>query len=52
MVLLENPDNTYIQVSRLVANELNRRKLAPRESYEDVLRRLLKLKKRVWVNNG
>ena len=45
MVIL-NEKKTYIQVSIIVANKLNELKLVPRESYEDVLRRILKLSKR------
>ena len=39
-------ETTYIQVSKEITSELNKKKIIPRESYEDVLRRVLKLKKR------
>lgn len=47
MVILNKGEKTYIQISKEVAEKLNQIKLVPRESYEDVLRRLLKMSKRV-----
>jgi len=47
MVIINKGKTTYIQVSKEVANKLNGLKLVPRESYEDVLRRLLKMNKRI-----
>ena len=47
MVIIGKSATTYIQVSKEVAGKLNERKLVPRESYEDVLRRLLKMSKRI-----
>jgi predicted CopG family antitoxin len=47
MVIINNGEKTYIQISKEVADRLNQIKLVPRESYEDVLRRLLKMEKRI-----
>lgn len=52
MIVKGISDTTYIQISKTVADELNKRKLVPRESYEDVLRRLLKLDKRQFQSAG
>lgn len=49
MVILNKGQVTYIQISKEVAEKLNHIKLAPRESYEDVIRRLLKMEKRVMT---
>lgn len=49
MVIINKGKMTYIQISKEVANKLNQIKLVPRESYEDVLRRLLKMNKRIMV---
>jgi len=46
MVIINKGKTTYIQISKEVADRLNKIKLVPRESYEDVLRRLLKMDKR------
>lgn len=46
MLISNNSDKTYIQISKEVRRVLNDKKLVPRESYEDVLRRLLDLPKR------
>lgn len=43
---IKEKTETYIQISKEVRSKLTEMKLAPRESYEDVLRRLLKLPKR------
>lgn len=51
MVITNKGELTYIQVSKEVANKLNQLKLVPRESYEDVLRRLLKINKRSIKQN-
>jgi len=47
MVIINKGEKTYIQISKGVAEKLNKIKLVPRESYEDVLRRLLKMEKRI-----
>jgi len=47
MVIINKGEITYIQISKEVAEKLNQIKTVPRESYEDVLRRLLKMNKRV-----
>lgn len=47
MVIINKGEKTYIQISKEVADKLNKMKLVPRESYEDVLRRLLKMDKRI-----
>lgn len=47
MVIINKGKTTYIQISKEVADKLNKIKLVPRESYEDVLRRLLKMDKRI-----
>ena len=47
MVIINRGEMTYIQISKEVADKLNKMKLVPRESYEDVLRRLLKMDKRI-----
>ena len=47
MEIQDSEDKTYIQVSKKVRKKLNELKVVPRESYEDVLRRLLKMPKRV-----
>jgi predicted CopG family antitoxin len=49
MVIIGKGSITYIQVSKEVAGKLNEKKLVPRESYEDVLRRLLKMNKRIMI---
>lgn len=49
MVITNKGEATYIQISKVVASKLNEKKLVPRESYEDVLRRLLKMSKREMV---
>ena len=46
MKILNDSGKTYIQVSKTVRLALNNKKLVPRESYEDVIRRLLDLPKR------
>ncbi len=46
MEIQDNEDKTYIQISKSVRKRLNDLKIVPRESYEDVLRRLLKMPKR------
>lgn len=48
-LIYDTIDKTYIQISKEVANNLNELKLVPRESYEDVLRRLLNMTKRIMV---
>lgn len=47
MVIINKGQSTYIQISKEVAEQLNQIKLVPRESYEDVIRRLLKMDKRI-----
>lgn len=47
MEIQDNEDKTYIQISKKVRKKLNELKVVPRESYEDVLRRLLKMPKRI-----
>ncbi len=47
MVIINKGKTTYIQISKEVEDKLNKIKLVPRESYEDVLRRLLKMDKRI-----
>ena len=49
MVIINKGQTTYIQVSKEVAGKLNKIKLVPRESYEDVIRRLLKMEKRIMT---
>ncbi len=46
MVIQNKGELTYIQVSKRIRDRLNELKLVPRESYDDVLRRLLKIEKR------
>ena len=49
MKIQDGEDKTYIQISKSVRTKLNKRKKVPRESYEDVLRRLLKMPKRIII---
>ena len=51
MKILNDSGKTYIQVSKTVRRALNDKKVVPRESYEDVLRRLLDLPKREIIEN-
>ncbi len=44
---VEECDKTQIEISKYVKIELISKKIYPRESYEDVLRRILKLKPRI-----
>ena len=46
-----NEDKTYIQISKKVRKKLNDLKVVPRESYEDVLRKLLNMPKRIIKEN-
>lgn len=43
---IDNVATKYIPVTEAVRAELNKVKVVPRESYDDVLRRLLKMPKR------
>ena len=51
MVIINKGEKTYIQISKEVAEKINQIKIVPRESYEDVLRRLLKIDKRIVKQN-
>jgi hypothetical protein len=42
----DKKEKTYIQVSKYVRDKLISMKMVPHDSYEDILRRLLKLEKR------
>ncbi len=49
-MVIEDRVDKYLRVSLPVKNALNRRKISLSESYEDVLRRILKLPKRKIKN--
>ena len=45
-IMIQKDEKTYIQVSKYVRDKLLTMKVVPHDSYEDILRRLLKLEKR------